>query len=117
MVHRPEPLESYGKTLLTEIQLVAAAIGRRLTVRHIHWGGGTPTALPPALMREVMRSLRAQFDVAPDAEIAVEIDPRELSDASLHVLGEMGTTRASLGVQDFDPQVQQAVQPRAGLRR
>jgi len=109
VVHRPEPLESYGKTLLTEIQLAAAAIGRRLTVRHIHWGGGTPTALPPSLMRDVMRSLRAQFDVAPDAEVAVEVDPRELSDASLQVLGEMGTTRASLGVQDFDPLVQQTV--------
>jgi oxygen-independent coproporphyrinogen-3 oxidase len=109
VVHRPEPLESYGKTLLTEIQLVAAAIGPRLTVRHIHWGGGTPTALPPALMLEVMRSLRARFDVASDAEVAVEVDPRELSDASLRVLGEMGTTRASLGVQDFDPLVQQTV--------
>lgn len=109
VVHRPEPLQSYGKTLLTEIQLVAAAIGRRLAVRHIHWGGGTPTALPPALMRDVMRSLRAQFDVAPDAEVAVEVDPRELSDASLQMLGEMGTTRASLGVQDFDPLVQQTV--------
>jgi coproporphyrinogen III oxidase-like Fe-S oxidoreductase len=109
VVHRLEPLENYGKTLLTELQLVAAAIGRRLKVRHIHWGGGTPTALPPALMRGVMQSLRAHFDVAPDAEIAVEVDPRELSDASLRVLGEIGTTRASLGVQDFDPQVQQAV--------
>jgi oxygen-independent coproporphyrinogen-3 oxidase len=109
VVHRPEPLESYGKTLLTEIRLVAAAIGRRLKVRHIHWGGGTPSALPPALMRDVMQSLRAHFDVTPDAEVAVEVDPRELSDASLDVLGEMGTTRASLGVQDFDPLVQQAV--------
>jgi oxygen-independent coproporphyrinogen-3 oxidase len=109
VVHRPEPLESYGKTLLTEIQLIAASIGRRPPVRHIHWGGGTPTALPPALMRDVMQSLRAQFDVAPDAEIAVEVDPRELSDASLQVLGEMGTTRASLGVQDFDPLVQRTV--------
>ena len=109
VVHRPEPLESYGKTLLTEIQLVTSAIGRRLKVRHIHWGGGTPTALPPALMRDVMRSLRMHFDVTPDAEVAVEVDPRELSDASLHALGEMGTTRASLGVQDFDPLVQQTV--------
>ncbi len=109
VVHRTDPLVSYGTTLLTEIELVAEAIGRRLKVRHIHWGGGTPTALPPAQMRDVMRSLRAHFDVAPDAEVAVEIDPRELSDASLRVLGEMGTTRASLGVQDFDPVVQQAV--------
>jgi oxygen-independent coproporphyrinogen-3 oxidase len=109
VVHRPEPLVSYGATLLTEIELVTAAIGRRLKVQHIHWGGGTPSALPPALMRDVMRSLRTRFDVVPQAEVAVEVDPRELSDASLQVLGEMGTTRASLGVQDFDPRVQEAV--------
>ena len=109
VVHRPEPLVSYGATLLTEIELVTAAIGRRLKVQHIHWGGGTPSALPPALMRDVMRSLRTRFDVLPQAEVAVEVDPRELSDASLQVLGEMGTTRASLGVQDFDPRVQEAV--------
>jgi oxygen-independent coproporphyrinogen-3 oxidase len=109
VVHRPEPLVSYGATLLTEIELVTAAIGRRLKVQHIHWGGGTPSALPPALMRDVMRSLRTRFDVLPQAEVAVEVDPRELSNASLQVLGEMGTTRASLGVQDFDPRVQEAV--------
>jgi oxygen-independent coproporphyrinogen-3 oxidase len=109
VVRRPEPLVSYGKTMLTEIELVAAAIGRRLKVRHIHWGGGTPCSLPPAQMRDVMRSLRTHFDIVSDAEIAVEIDPRELSDASLRVLGEMGTTRASLGVQDFDAQVQHAI--------
>jgi oxygen-independent coproporphyrinogen-3 oxidase len=109
VVHRPEPLVSYGATLLTEIELVTAAIGRRLKVQHIHWGGGTPSALPPALMRDVMHSLRTRFDVLPEAEVAVEVDPRELSDASLQVLGEMGTTRASLGVQDFDPRVQEAV--------
>jgi oxygen-independent coproporphyrinogen-3 oxidase len=109
VVRRPEPLESYADALLTELDLLTAAIGRRLSVRHIHWGGGTPTALPPHLMRAVMRRLRDRFDVADDAEIAVEVDPRELSDASVAALGEIGTTRASLGVQDFDPVVQQAV--------
>ena len=109
VVRRPEPLESYGAALLSEIDLAAAAIGRRLPVRHIHWGGGTPNALPPHLMRAVMQRLRTMFHVQPDAEIAVEIDPRELSGESLQALGDIGTTRASLGVQDFDPQVQQAV--------
>ena len=56
-----------------------------------------------------MASLRTQFDVLPDAEIAVEVDPRTLSDDSVQALGQMGVTRASLGVQDFDPRVQQAV--------
>jgi oxygen-independent coproporphyrinogen-3 oxidase len=109
VVRRPEPLESYAAALLSEIGLVTATIGRRLSVRHIHWGGGTPNALPPHLMLAVMQRLRDRFAVADDAEIAVEVDPRELSDASVAALGEMVTTRASLGVQDFDPQVQQAV--------
>src|SRR5512136_1752156 len=50
VVHRREPLVSYARTLLDEIEAVAAAIGRRLPVRHIHWGGGTPTALPAEWM-------------------------------------------------------------------
>src|SRR6185312_4739966 len=109
VVRRPEPLESYATALLAEIELLTAAIGRRLAVRHIHWGGGTPNSLPPALMCSIMRRLRERFDVTPDAEIAVVVDPRELSDASLAALGEMGVTRASLGVQDFDPVVQRTV--------
>ncbi len=108
-MHRPEPPDSYAATLLAELDLVAAAIGRRLEVRHIHWGGGTPTSLSPALLIKVMRRLRERFDVSPDAEIAVEVDPRALSDASVQGLGEIGTTRASAGVQDFEPRVQQAV--------
>lgn len=109
VVHRPEPLERYAATLLAEIDLVTAAIGRRLAVRHVHWGGGTPTSLSPALMIKVMQRLRERFDVAADAEIAVEVDPRGLSEASVQGLGEIGTTRASIGVQDFEPRVQQAV--------
>jgi oxygen-independent coproporphyrinogen-3 oxidase len=109
VVHRREPLESYAATLLAEIGLVAGAIGRRLPVRHIHWGGGTPSALPAPLMRQVMQAIRARFAVTLDAEIAVEVDPRTLSDDSLHVMAQMGTTRASLGVQDFDPLVQRAI--------
>ncbi len=109
VVRHPEPLIAYGRTLLAEIDLLADAIGRRLPVRHVHWGGGTPTALPPEWMLAAMDRLRQKFDFAPDAEIAVEVDPRTLSDAALQGLAAMGTTRASLGVQDFDPLVQQTV--------
>ena len=109
VVHRQEPLISYGQTLLTEIDLVASAIGRRLPVRHVHWGGGTPSALPPDLMLAAMQRLRTRFAFRPDAEIAIEVDPRELSDESLAAVGQLGTTRASLGVQDFDIAVQQAI--------
>jgi oxygen-independent coproporphyrinogen III oxidase len=109
VVHHPEPLIAYGTALQTEIATVARTIGRRLPVRHIHWGGGTPTVLPPVVMRDIMTSLRSHFDVLPNAEIAVEVDPRTLSDDSGQALGEMGVTRASLGVQDFDPHVQAAI--------
>ena len=106
VVRNPEPMQAYAEVLKREIDLVAAAIGRRLLVRHIHWGGGTPTALPPGSMVAVMDHLRANFALAAEAEIAVEIDPRTLTDASRHALAAIGTNRVSLGVQDFDPLVQ-----------
>lgn len=109
VVNRPEPLALYGVTLMAEIDLVADLIGGRRSVRHIHWGGGTPTQLPADTMLAVMRLLRARFDVARDAEIAVEIDPRTLADDSLAALAAIGTNRVSLGVQDFDPRVQDAI--------
>jgi oxygen-independent coproporphyrinogen III oxidase len=109
VVNHTGPLAAYARTLLDEIDLVADAIGRRLPVRHIHWGGGTPTALPAEWMLAVADRLRLRFDLADDVEIAVEIDPRTLSDPSLAALALMGTTRVSLGVQDFDPLVQQTV--------
>jgi oxygen-independent coproporphyrinogen-3 oxidase len=109
-VNRPEPAASYAEGLLAEIDLVAAAIGpRHLGVRHVHWGGGTPTALTTDAMGAVMRRLRERFTFAADAEVAVEIDPRTIDDAAVDGLAALGCTRASLGVQDFDPRVQQAV--------
>ncbi len=108
-VNKPEPVESYADTLLTEIDTVARAIGRKLRVKHVHWGGGTPTVMPPKRMAEIMDRLRARFTFEPDAEIAVEIDPRTATEDVLDGLVRMGCNRASLGVQDFDPKVQQAV--------
>jgi oxygen-independent coproporphyrinogen-3 oxidase len=108
-VNKPEPVESYADTVLSEIDLVAAAIGRKLRVKHVHWGGGTPTLMPPKRLAEIMDRLRARFAFAPDTEIAVEIDPRTANEDVLDGLVRMGCNRASLGVQDFDPKVQQAV--------
>ncbi len=108
-VTRREPMDSYADTLLAEIDLVAAAIGRRLPVSHVHWGGGTPHALPPDRLVQIMGRLREAFALAPDAEIAVEMDPRTAGPEVIAALAAMGVTRASLGVQDFDPVVQKAV--------
>jgi oxygen-independent coproporphyrinogen-3 oxidase len=109
VVTQTAPLLAYAETLQQEIDLVAGSIGRRQRVTHIHWGGGTPTRLPPSAMQAIMTALRRRFDVAATAEVAVEIDPRTLSDAMIETLAAMGTTRVSLGVQDFDPKVQAAI--------
>ena len=105
--HR-EPIERYIQVLRTEIDWIAALSGSR-RVAHIHWGGGTPTIVGPALFETVMAQLRGHFGIEPDAEIAVEVDPRRMDPAMAAALGQAGVNRASLGVQSFDPAVQQAV--------
>jgi oxygen-independent coproporphyrinogen III oxidase len=105
--HR-DPIERYVRTLEREIDLVATQTGRR-RVAHIHWGGGTPTIVGPELFASVMGHLRDRFDVDPDAEIAIEIDPRRLDSVMATALGRAGVNRASLGVQTFDPGVQKSV--------
>jgi oxygen-independent coproporphyrinogen-3 oxidase len=108
VVRKPEPIAAYARTMMDEIDRVADAIGRRQTVRQIHWGGGSPTALAPESFIALMDHIRRRFDVAEDAEIAVEIDPRTLSPAHVEAYGAVGVTRASLGLQDLDPAVQKA---------
>ena len=103
----------YIKYLEREMAVVGAQLGapggdaRRAC--QLHWGGGTPNFLATDEMRALMRSLRAQFDFAPDAELSVEIDPRSLAPGGMALLAELGFNRASIGVQDFDPAVQKAV--------
>jgi oxygen-independent coproporphyrinogen-3 oxidase len=105
--HR-EPIDRYVRTLEREIALVAGLAGTH-RVAHVHWGGGTPTIVGPDSFASVMALLRDRFEFESDAEIAVEIDPRRLNAAMTAALGHAGVTRASLGVQTFDPTVQKAV--------
>jgi len=109
VTRRYAPLAAYVETLLREIDLVAARLPGRSPVNHIHWGGGSPTMLAPADMRRIARALRAAFAVAPDAEFAVEIDPRGLADKVIDAMSEIGVNRVSLGVQDIHPEVQTAI--------
>ena len=94
---------------MRELELVADAIGRRQTGSHIHWGGGTPSALAAGDFLAISRKIGDRFAIADDAEIAVEIDPRHLRENHLEAFAAAGVNRASLGVQDFDPTVQQAI--------
>ncbi|MEE8203791.1 MAG: oxygen-independent coproporphyrinogen III oxidase [Alphaproteobacteria bacterium] len=109
VVNRYPPVAGYLDTLLREIDVVAEALGARRRATHLHWGGGTPTMLRPGDIRLLTGQLRARFDIAEDADFAVEIDPRAATCETVVALAEAGVTRASLGVQDFDPEVQRAV--------
>lgn len=104
-----DSVERYRDALLAEIAAVRRRIPGWPRVRHIHWGGGTPTVLRPDDFRRVDEALKSEFDLAPDAEIAVEIDPRSLDMAMVRTLAAAGVTRVSFGVQDFEPQVQAAI--------
>ena len=106
---RDEPIARYVEALAGEIDLVAAALPHRIAVKHIHFGGGTPTLMQPRQFIALMEQLRARFDIADNAEIAIEIDPRTLDQAMVDALAAGGVNRASLGVQSFDPVVQRAI--------
>lgn len=99
----------YIRALAREMAMVARHVGPLRRVTQLHWGGGTPTFLMHDEMRAVMAATREHFDLASDAEISVELDPRHADDATLEVLADLGFNRASLGIQDFDPDVQRAV--------
>ena len=99
----------YLDYLEKELSLVLSHLGERETLSQLHLGGGTPTFLSHAEIRRLMNLLRDHFDFAPDAEISIEIDPRTVDDQTLALLQELGFNRTSLGVQDFDPEVQKAV--------
>ena len=106
---RDDPIAIYAAGLRTEAHLVAETIGQRMPVSHVHFGGGTPTVMSPEAFVDLVGVLRYSFFVLPDAEIAVEIDPRTLTEPMVETLGYCGVNRASLGVQSFDPAVQRAI--------
>jgi oxygen-independent coproporphyrinogen III oxidase len=109
VVRRESSHRAYAELLLREIDHVARLIGRRPAVSHVHWGGGTPTSLPADCLIAIMDELRERFAVAPDAEVAIEIDPTSLRSDRRDALAAMGVTRISLGVQDLEPSVQRAI--------
>lgn len=106
---RDGPIVDYLAALRREIALVAEQLSAPLDVRHVHFGGGTPTILEPADFVGLVALLRQQFAIHPQAEIAVEIDPRRLGKTMTEALALAGVNRASLGVQSFDPTVQKAI--------
>lgn len=102
-------VDPYLADLEREVALVAAQLDRRRPVTQLHWGGGTPTYLTCAQIERVWGAIAANFTLAPDAEIGIEVDPRVTTAEQLRTLGQLGFNRVSLGVQDIQPEVQAAV--------
>ncbi len=99
----------YLEYLHRELQMVAARLRGRRRVVQYHWGGGTPTYLEPAQMEALQAQVVRHFDIAADAEQAIEVDPRVTTRAHLDTLRRLGFNRLSVGVQDFSPIVQDAI--------
>ena len=115
--HRLE--DEYLDLLEREIDFVADRLGRGRPVVQLHLGGGTPTYFTPQNLTRLGRKLRARFDFDPDIEMGAEVDPRVTTREHLMALARLGYNRLSMGVQDFDPRVQTAVnrvQPYAATR-
>jgi oxygen-independent coproporphyrinogen-3 oxidase len=105
----PERAERYVDTLIAELRLLGAHLGDRRKLARVHFGGGTPTFLSIAQLERLWRGLTDELVVLPHAEMAIEIDPVATTTAQLDLLASFGFNRISLGVQDFDPEVQRTV--------
>ncbi|WP_434723549.1 oxygen-independent coproporphyrinogen III oxidase [Mesorhizobium sp. RIZ17] len=103
------PVATFLRSLHREIETVGGLVNGRGKVRAVHFGGGSPTMLKPDDILMLGRALRDRFDFLDDASLSVEIDPNDMDEGRLDAFAAIGMTRASLGVQDFDPKVQKAI--------
>lgn len=104
-----DQVDAYLAALEEDIARMAELVGDGRVVRQIHWGGGSPTYLSSEQIERIQGRIGELFDVAPDAEIAMEIDPRTAPPDKLQALRAAGFNRVSLGVQDFSEKVQMHV--------
>ena len=103
------PVAAYLGTLKREIAMAAKALPPDTRLARMHWGGGTPTILEAPNMADLADWVARHFPFAEGAEFSVEIDPNEIDEPRLDALGAAGMTRASIGVQDFNGRIQQAI--------
>ena len=99
----------YVDYLLKEMDMQAKLLGPGQVVEQLHFGGGTPTFMSDDEFRQIMAAVRKHFKLVDNGEYSIEIDPRKVSNATIELLGSEGLNRISVGVQDFDAEVQRAV--------
>jgi len=104
-----EPVRAYVETLKAELAMLARHLPDGVTLSRLHWGGGTPTLLEPTMMEELAGAIKEVAPFAADTEFSVEIDPNEIDGPRLDALARAGMNRASIGVQDFDDDIQQTI--------
>lgn len=109
ITRKREKIDEYLKVLHREIDLVTKYLNRERKVIQMHFGGGTPTSLLPDQIRKLGSYINENFTFADDVEVGSEMDPRDLTEEHIQALKEVGFNRLSMGVQDFDPKVQKAV--------
>jgi oxygen-independent coproporphyrinogen-3 oxidase len=103
------PLRAYLDTLKAEIAMFARLLPGGITLSRLHWGGGTPTLLSADMMRELAEAIYNVVPLGENGEFSVEIDPNEIDADRMVALAEAGMNRASIGVQDFDPEIQSVI--------
>jgi oxygen-independent coproporphyrinogen-3 oxidase len=109
ITRRYTPVENYIQLLLTEIDILAGSLKQKRTLSHIHFGGGSPSYVQAVDFAQIMEKLNAAFYIHDDTEIALEIDPRNVSEGRIATYAKYGVNRISLGVQDFDETILNAV--------
>ncbi|MCW9045139.1 MAG: oxygen-independent coproporphyrinogen III oxidase [Alphaproteobacteria bacterium] len=109
IVKQYKPVMDYLNTALDEVDLVADKLPARFSAQHLHFGGGSPTMLKAEDFAKTIGRVKARFDLDENSEIAVELDPRTATEEYVAELAKAGVNRASIGVQDFDAEVQEAI--------
>ncbi len=108
-VLRYDPIAAYLAGLRREIETVAQALDGRGHVKALHLGGGSPSMLRPEDLLAITAQVRGLFVTAEDLEFSIEIDPNDMTAERYDAFAAAGVTRISVGVQDFDPKVQTAI--------
>ncbi len=103
------PVAAYLKTLQAELAMLGDLLPDGVSLSRLHWGGGTPTLLSPSMMTDLAGAIANVAPFDRDAEFSVEIDPNEIDGPRLDALAAAGMNRASIGVQDFDPEIQKTI--------
>ena len=109
VTHDRKLISQYNDYIKRELDIIAPLVSRNRKVVQMHWGGGTPSYLLPEEIREIGNYIKERFTIDPDIEASVEIDPRNMVRDHIEAFAEAGFNRTSFGVQDFNLQVQQAI--------